>query len=77
MAERLTALLDAVEADNASARLGALTDTERLHEMIDEFRRMREQCEPRSGQNPRCLRHSNAASALRWVIDDLTKENRA
>lgn len=64
MAERLTVLLDAVETDNASVRLGALTDMERLREMIDGFGRMREQCDLRSGQNPRCLRHSNAASAL-------------
>lgn len=35
---------------------------------------MRLQCEPKSNQNPRYLRHSNAVSALRWIIDDLAKE---
>jgi hypothetical protein len=48
-----------------------MTDADRLHEMIAELRRMREQCEPKSNQNPRYLRYSNAASALRWIIDDL------
>jgi hypothetical protein len=42
--------------------------------MIDELRRMRERCEPKSNQNPRYLRYSNAVSALRWVIDDPAKE---
>ena len=54
-----------------------MTDADRLHEMIDELRRMREQCEPKSNQNPRYLRYSNAVSALRWIIDDLAEENRA
>jgi hypothetical protein len=53
-----------------------MTDADRLHEIIDELRRMREQCEPKSNQNPRYLRYSNAVSALRWIIDDLAKENR-
>jgi hypothetical protein len=52
-----------------------MTDADRLHEMIDALRRMREQCEPKSNQNPRYLRYSNAVSALRWIIDDLAKEN--
>jgi hypothetical protein len=39
--------------------------------MIDDLRRMREHCEPKSNQNPRYLRFSNAISALRWIIDDL------
>ncbi|MFI9388944.1 hypothetical protein [Kutzneria sp. NPDC052558] len=54
-----------------------MTDTDRLREMIDELRRMREQCEPKSNQNPRYLRYSNAVSALRWLIDDLTTERDA
>jgi hypothetical protein len=51
-----------------------MTDAERLDKMIDELRRMRERCEPKSNQNPRYLRYSNAVSALRWIIDDLDKE---
>ena len=51
-----------------------MTDDERLRQMIDELRRMREQCEPKSNQNPRYLRYSNAVSALRWIIEDLAKE---
>lgn len=51
-----------------------VTDEQRLQQMIDELRRMRERCEPKSNQNPRYLRYSNAVSALRWVIEDLAKE---
>ncbi|MFG3604504.1 hypothetical protein [Micromonospora chersina] len=50
---------------------------DRLQRMIEELRRMREQCEPKSNQNPRYLRYSNAVSALRWIIDDLAKERAA
>lgn len=46
-----------------------VTDEQRLQQMIDELRRMRERCEPKSNQNPRYLRYSNAVSALRWIID--------
>lgn len=53
-----------------------MTDTDRLQGMTDELRRMREHCEPKSNQNPRYLRYSNAVSALRWIIDDLAKEDR-
>jgi len=35
--------------------------------MIDELRRIRERCEPKSNQNPRYLRYSNAVSALLCV----------
>ena len=49
-------------------------NTQRLQDMIDQMRRMREQCEPKSNQNPRYLRYSNAVSALRWIIDDLARE---
>jgi hypothetical protein len=41
---------------------------------IEQLRRMREQCEPMSNQNPRYLWYSNAVSALRWIIDDVTRE---
>ncbi|MET9303562.1 hypothetical protein ABZX66_30045 [Micromonospora aurantiaca] len=51
-----------------------MTDEDRLQQMIEELRRMRERCEPKSNQNPRYLRYSNAVSALRWLIDDLIKE---
>jgi hypothetical protein len=51
-----------------------VTDEQRLQEMIDQLRRMREHCEPKSNQNPRYLRYSNAISALRWIIDDLAPE---
>jgi hypothetical protein len=51
-----------------------VTDEERLQQMIDELGRMRERCEPKSSQNPRYLRYSNAVSALRWIIDDIAKE---
>ena len=54
--------------------LSAMNHEDRLQQMIEELRRMREQCEPKSNQNPRYLRYSNAVSALRWIIDDLAKE---
>ena len=47
---------------------------QRLQDMIDHLRHMREQCEPKSNQNPRYLKYSNAVSALRWIIDDLARE---
>jgi len=34
----------------------------------------RESCEPKLNRNPRYLRYSNAVSALRWIIDDLRRE---
>lgn len=45
-----------------------------LEQMIDALRRQREGCEPKSNQNPRYLRYSNAVSALRWIVDDLHRE---
>ncbi|GAA3295273.1 hypothetical protein GCM10020218_075970 [Dactylosporangium vinaceum] len=54
--------------------MSGVTDEQRLQQMIDELRRMRERCEPKSNQNPRYLRYSNAVSALRWLIEDLAKE---
>jgi hypothetical protein len=51
-----------------------MTDTEQLQGMIDELRHLRNSCEPKSNQNPRYLRYSNAVSALLWIIDDLQAE---
>jgi phosphatidylethanolamine-binding protein (PEBP) family uncharacterized protein len=51
-----------------------MTDDERLQQMIDDLRRMREHCEPKSPQNPRYHRYSLAVSALRWLLNDLAKE---
>ncbi|MEV6603766.1 MULTISPECIES: hypothetical protein [unclassified Kutzneria] len=51
-----------------------MTETDRLRDMIDELRRMRSRCEPKSNQNPRYLRYSNAVSALKWIINDLAAE---
>jgi hypothetical protein len=42
--------------------------------MIDDLRRLRNKCEPKSNQNPRYLRYSNAVSALLWIIEDLHRE---
>jgi len=48
-----------------------------LERMIDELRRQRASCEPKSNQNSRYLRYSNAVSALRWIIDDIRDEDQA
>jgi len=47
--------------------LRSVTERQRLQQMIDELRRIRERCEPKSNQNPRYLRYSNAVSALLCV----------
>jgi hypothetical protein len=47
-----------------------MADIDRLRGMVDELRRLRNTCEPKSNQNPRYLRYSNAVSALLWIIDD-------
>lgn len=52
-----------------------MTDIERLQQMIEELRRLRNKCEPKSNQNPRYLRYSNAVSALLWIINDLRRED--
>ncbi|MGH3847208.1 MAG: hypothetical protein ACRDS0_38180 [Pseudonocardiaceae bacterium] len=52
-----------------------MSDGERLQRMIDELRQMRQQCEPKSNQNPRYLRYSNAVTSLRWIINDLAQED--
>ena len=46
-----------------------------LEPMIDDLRRQRESCGPKSNKNPRYLRYSNAVSALRWVIDGIPRED--
>ncbi|WP_166427739.1 hypothetical protein [Nonomuraea mesophila] len=51
-----------------------MNDVERLQQMIDELRRLRDKCEPKNNRNPRYLRYSNAVSALLWLIDDLRSE---
>jgi hypothetical protein len=48
-----------------------MTDIDRLRGIIDELRRQRNSCEPKSSLNLRYLRYSNAASALLWIIGDL------
>ena len=45
-----------------------------LEQMVEALRRQREGCEPKSNQNPRYLRYSNAVSALNWVIEDIRRE---
>jgi len=49
-------------------------DEQRLNEMVDQLRSMREQCEPKSNQNRRYHRYSSAVSSLLWIIDDVTRE---
>lgn len=48
-----------------------------LEQMIEFLRRQREDCEPKSNQNPRYLHYSNAVSALRWILDDIHREEDA
>ncbi|ASR56482.1 hypothetical protein CBP52_16815 [Cellulomonas sp. PSBB021] len=48
-----------------------------LERMVDALRRQRNDCEPKSNQNPRYLRYSNAVSALLWLIEDLRAEETA
>lgn len=47
-----------------------MADTQRLEQTIEELRRMRQECEPKSNSNPRYLRYSNAVSALLWIVND-------
>lgn len=67
-------------AARSVVRIAASGDTRKmdkvreLEQMIDALRRQREACEPKSNQNPRYLRYSNAVSAMRWIIDDLRRE---
>jgi hypothetical protein len=52
-----------------------MTEIEELSRMIDVLRRQRNDCEPKSHQNPRYLRYSNAVSVLQWIIDGLRAES--
>ena len=51
-----------------------MTDIERLQRMIEDLRHLRNSCEPKSNQNPRYLRYSNAVSNLLWIISYLQAE---
>jgi hypothetical protein len=51
-----------------------MTDIERLRGMVEELRRQRNRCEPKSPQNTRYLKYSTAVSAINWVITDLQTE---
>ncbi len=51
-----------------------MTKIEELERMNDSLRRQRNGCEPKSNQESRYLRYSNAVSALLWIIDDLHAE---
>jgi hypothetical protein len=52
-----------------------MTNIEQLQGMIEDLRRLRNSCEPKTNQNPRYLRYSNAVSALLWIISDLQAED--
>ena len=51
-----------------------MTGIERLRRMVDDLDHLRNGCEPKSNQNPRYLRDSNAVSSLLWIISDLQAE---
>jgi len=51
-----------------------MSKIEDLERMVDALRRQRNDCEPKSNQNARYLRYSNAVSALLWLIDALRTE---
>ena len=51
-----------------------MTQIEELERMVEMLRRQRNACEPKSNQNPRYLRYSNAVSAILWIIEDLRSE---
>ncbi len=53
-------------------------DADRLERIIEELRGLRTRtCEPKTNENPRYLRLSNAVSALLWVADELRREERS
>ncbi len=54
-----------------------MTDIEQFQRMIGDLRRLRNSCEPKSNQNPRYLRYSNAVSNLLWIVSDLQAEEAA
>ena len=51
-----------------------MAEIEQLQRMIDDVRRLRNDCEPKSNQNPRYLRYSNAVPSLLWIVSDLQSE---
>ena len=51
-----------------------MSDVAALRQMIDDLRRQRNQCEPKSNQNPRYLRYSNAISNMLWLVADIESE---
>jgi hypothetical protein len=51
-----------------------MTKIDRLQRMIDDIRRMREDCEPKNNGNPRYHKYSSAVSNLKWIIEDLQIE---
>lgn len=52
-----------------------MDEVRELEQMIDALRRQREGCVPKSNQNQRYLRYSNAVSAMRWIIEDIRRED--
>jgi phosphatidylethanolamine-binding protein (PEBP) family uncharacterized protein len=51
-----------------------MDDVSRLEQMIDELRRQRGSCHPKTPANTRYHRYSMAVSALRWLVEDLRAE---
>lgn len=54
-----------------------MDEVAKLEQMIDELRRQREQCHPKTPENTRYHRYSMAVSALRWLVEDLHQEARS
>ena len=48
---------------------GRMSQAEALTRMIDDLRRMRDQCEPKANTNPTYLHFSGAISNLKWLIE--------
>lgn len=63
--DRLTRSLRSDVAPAEAAR-----DLDRLRDMVEELRRQRNACEPKSNQNVRYLKYSQAVSALLWLLAD-------
>jgi hypothetical protein len=51
-----------------------MADIEQLQGIIDDLRRLRTSCEPKSKPEPRYLRYSTAVSNLLWILSDLQAE---
>ena len=54
----------------------SMDDVAKLEQMIDELRRQREHCQPKTPANTRYHRYSMAVSALRWLVVDLQRRDR-